>query len=119
MTPARDDIARQDADAPALLRDLGDTLREQLRCLREGLLDDAALHAQTAQQILDALQGAGPVATSQLDPCRRLYEQLAMALNQQHHEVRSELARVRPGKALVRAYSACTAVRHRPGEDPV
>lgn len=99
-------------DESSLLTDLRHALQEQLQCLREGLLDQASEICSRTSELLSRLRKIGvasPAGKAELDACRRLHQQVNLALAQQQGEVKADLARVRPGQALVRAYGDCAA----------
>ncbi|MCE5279007.1 MAG: hypothetical protein ABFD92_05315 [Planctomycetaceae bacterium] len=99
-------------DESSLLADLRHALQEQLQCVREGLLDPASEICSRTNELLCRLGKIGVASSAgkaELAACRRLHQQVNLALSQQQGEVKAQLARVYPGKALVRAYGACGA----------
>ncbi len=122
MTRGDDSSQGADATLGSLLADLHQTLQEQLRCVQEGLLDQAAEACRKTEQLLNSLRRtgvAGLAGQAELNACRRLHEQVGVALAQQQGEVVAELARVRPGKVLLQAYGAGAACGRGGGGDRV
>jgi len=97
-----------DATPEQLLESLEKALRSRLANVEALTPDDVRDLIRRAEQVTAALAAAPPKpgadAARRADRIRRLHDQLALAVRQQHAEAAARLARMRQGKAVLRTY---------------
>ncbi|MCY2931665.1 MAG: hypothetical protein NTV86_19665 [Planctomycetota bacterium] len=105
-TPNPPSASAAAAEEARLLSALEKTLAAQLAALTTGRLDLASDHLLTVQSLLSSLRSLGltPSGRAALVRARRVHEEIVLALRQQQSEIKSDLAKLRSGKSLLRTY---------------